>query len=108
MNWEGVIKNHSSVQSVYGAAELLRDPLQTVGLESKFYREHNGIPAARVSSTVQRAVDYGNIKVSFTVTIECPQNEGFIDMAGHVAFEKAKELTDDAFCSIVQDAVRLP
>jgi hypothetical protein len=108
MNWEGVIKAHGNVQSVYGQEQLVQNPFLVLGWEAKLHRENNGIPMSRVSCTVQRAVAYGDIKVSFTVSMECPQSEPFIDLAGHVVYEKAKELTDDAFCGIVEGAVRLP
>jgi hypothetical protein len=107
MNWEGVIQQHGTIQSVYGQQDLLADPIRAAVLNAKYGQQQGG-GITRINCTVQRAVAYGDVKVSFNVSIECPQQENWIDFAAHVIFTKAKELTDDAFCSIVQDAVRLP
>lgn len=108
MNWEGIVKQHETVHSYSGQQDLLTDPIRAATLNAKAYQQQHGIGIAKISSTVQRAAAYGGTKVSFTVTLECPQQENWINFAAHVAYEKAKELTDDAFCSIVPDAVRLP
>lgn len=55
-----------------------------------------GQAVARISVNAGTALDYGSVKVSVNVTIECPQNEGSINLAGESAFWKAVELVNDA------------
>jgi len=52
---------------------------------------------AKVSTTYQRALKYGEEKVVVTVTVACDQNEPQINEAGKWTFLKAMELTDDNF-----------
>jgi hypothetical protein len=52
---------------------------------------------ARVSTTYQRALKYGEEKVVVTITVACDQNEAQINEAGKLTFLKALELTDDNF-----------
>jgi hypothetical protein len=109
MKWEQIIKQHGMLLSQEGYLEptdptrLRIDPINAMGHPSGERR-----PGARVSYTVQRSVAYGDVKCSATVSIECVQSDVHINLAGQIAFEKAKELCDDGFCSIVQDAARLP
>jgi hypothetical protein len=56
----------------------------------------DGRGTAKVSFTVGSSREYGEIKCSATVTIECPQDEKHINMAGECAYRKALELTNDA------------
>jgi hypothetical protein len=39
--------------------------------------------------------DYGNVKVSACVTIDCIQNDSAISMAGECAFMKSLELVNE-------------
>ena len=52
---------------------------------------------AKISTTYQRALKYGEEKVVVTVTVSCDQNEPQINKAGELTFLKALELTDDNF-----------
>lgn len=52
--------------------------------------------AAKVSASVGRSVEYGDVKASFVITIDCPQNTPAIDRAAELAFKKALEFTNDA------------
>lgn len=63
-------------------------------LAQQAHQDGGGI--ARVSFTVGTAREYGEIKCSATVTIECPQDEKHIDTAGEAAYRKALELTNAA------------
>lgn len=51
--------------------------------------------AARVAVTWGRAGEYGNPKVSVTITVTCDQDEETIDKAGFLAYSKATELVDE-------------
>lgn len=55
-----------------------------------------GQGVAKVTVSAGTAHDYGAVKVSVTVSVECPQNEGSINLAGEAAFWKAAELVNDA------------
>lgn len=107
MNWEQIVQDHAKAISnaglEYDAFSLLArvdDPTQPASMR-------NG-RSAKVTYTVSRSLGYGELKCSATVTIECPQTEGYINMAGELAFEKAKELVNDGFGSLVPDSAPLP
>ena len=55
-----------------------------------------GEAVAKVTTTVGTAQDFGVLKVSFTVSVECPQTEAAINLAGEAAYRKAVELVNDA------------
>lgn len=57
-------------------------------------------PAARVSMTVGQATDYGALKVSATVSLECDQNEETINEAAGLCWFKAVELMADGWKDI--------
>jgi hypothetical protein len=66
----------------------------------KFYGEvqtckAQGLPTARIGTTVGRSVEFGEVKCSFTVTIECPQNKECMDEAAQLVFIKALEYAND-------------
>jgi len=52
---------------------------------------------ARVNVGLSEAMEYGSLKVSASVTLECDQNEPTINKAGELAFYKALELMKDGF-----------
>ena len=54
-----------------------------------------GESVARISTTVGTSEDYGNMKVSFTVSIDCVQNEASMNLAGESVFLKGLELVND-------------
>jgi hypothetical protein len=56
-----------------------------------------GVPTARVSVGVSESLEYGSLKVSATVTLECTQDEATINQAGEFAFHKAVEFVKDGF-----------
>lgn len=56
----------------------------------------NGGGIARVSFTVGTSREFGEVKCSATVSIECPQDEKHIDAAGESVYRKALELTNAA------------
>ncbi len=89
MNWQSVIERLGQVQMHEGAEQ---DPF--MHLAYKALGDVN-IKTARISMTVSRSIEYGEIKCSATVTIECPQKEAYVNLAGEVAFSKALELTND-------------
>ena len=62
-------------------------------------------PRATVSMSVGRSLEYGNVKVTANVSLQCDQDEGTIDRAGELAFRKACEFMNDGF-SIVEEEIR--
>lgn len=55
------------------------------------------VKPAMVSVGVHEGIDYGAMKVSATVSLNCDQNEPTIDKAGELAFFKALELVRDGW-----------
>jgi len=51
--------------------------------------------SARVSVTVQRALQYGEVKCSFTLTISCAQKKDHMDYAARELFALAVQYTND-------------
>ena len=54
-----------------------------------------GTEGAKVSMTVGRSLEYGEVKCSATVSVSCPQGEAFINKAAEISFKKALELVND-------------
>lgn len=52
---------------------------------------------AKIAMSVSHSEDFGNIKVSATVSLACDQNESTINKAGELAFRKAFELMEDGW-----------
>lgn len=52
-------------------------------------------PRASVSMTVGRSFNYGEVKVTAHVTLQCDQNKATIDKAAEMAFQKAVEYVND-------------
>lgn len=61
---------------------------------------------ARISTTYQRSLKFGEEKIIVTVSCACDQNEGTINKAGELTFRKALELTDDNFGLLAEEAER--
>lgn len=101
MKWEGIIQKINEAREIVGYEP---DPFENLG-------RNTGNPllesVATVSSTFRRSAQYSEVVVSFTVTVRCPQTERFLDLAGELVYEKARELTNDGFCAVVADSVRL-
>lgn len=55
----------------------------------------SGVATARVSSTVGRSIEYGDVKCSFTVSITCPQDGKCIERAAELCFSTALQFTND-------------
>lgn len=87
MNWQSTIEKLNNIVFSDGAEV---DPFMRL-VTAKFEGE-----SARVSMTVGRNLQYGELKCSATVTIDCPQKEEYINLAGEIAFTKALELVNDA------------
>lgn len=85
-SWERTITMGDKTTTESGASELYRS-VWTPGLH----------PHARVSMNVGFSSEYGAMKVSSSVSLECDQNEKMLNRAGELAFLKAEELTNDGW-----------
>lgn len=89
MNWSGTLEKYG-----WKAEEVGNEPFHPLALQAQQARV-NGQSVARVSTTVGTAEDYGNMKVSFTVSVDCVQQEATMNLAGESIFLKALELVND-------------
>jgi hypothetical protein len=64
--------------------------------------------AAKISVNVGRSVEYGAVKASFVVSIDCPQNTPAMDKAAELAFKKALEYTNDAMTHLAPELEPIP
>lgn len=90
MNWQGTLEKYGWKTEEVGA-----EPFHPLALQAQQARA-SGQSVARVSVTAGTSENYGERKVSFTVSLDCVQQEAAINMAGEVAFFKALELVNDA------------
>ena len=75
--------------------EIPLDPLARLVTE--------GHPQAVVSLTVGKSANYGELRISASVTYSCDQNEKTVNEAGFLAFEKATELVSDAWGTLLAE-----
>lgn len=67
-----------------------------------------GDSKARISATVQRSLQYGEIKCSFTVTVSCVQEKACMDYAAEQAFAQAVRYVNDGMDWIAPGLPSLP
>lgn len=89
MNWHRIIQKYG-----WKVEEVGADPFHPLDLQAQQARA-TGQSTARISMNVGTSVDYGNLKVSCMVNIECVQTDAAISMAGECAFMKGLELVND-------------
>jgi hypothetical protein len=68
----------------------------------------NNAPTARVSTTVQHSLPYGEVKVSFTVTVTVPQEKQWMDYAAEHILAQAVNYVNAGMASVVPGAPLLP
>jgi hypothetical protein len=90
MQWERVMTKFGWSQTTHGAEPFT--PLARLAEAARAEQR----PISRVSMTVGTSAEFGSIKCSCTITVECPQDEGAISLAGEVVFMKALELVNDS------------
>lgn len=59
--------------------------------------KNRNVEPARVAVGTSEGMDFGQLKVSVTVSVACDQNESAINKAGELAFHKAVELMRDGW-----------
>jgi len=70
------------------------DPFAYLASEAMRYKSE-GLPTVRMTCSPTGGTDYGQVKLNFSMTIECPQTDAHIMMAGEACFCRAKQLLDD-------------
>lgn len=73
-------------------------------MDDLFQQLVQGDGLARVSTTYQRAMRFGEEKVVVTITCACDQNEASINRAGELLFRKAVELVDENYGLLAESA----
>jgi hypothetical protein len=64
--------------------------------------------SARISANVGRSIEYGDVKASFVVTVDCPQNTPAMDQAAELAFGRALKYTNDAMQVLAPEIPSIP
>jgi len=89
MKWKRILQQHGYTVEQEGGDV---DPFLFLAQQAKA----SGLPTAAIE--YKTSLDYG--KVSCVVTIQCPQDECSINLAGELAFRKSLELTNDGASQI--------
>ena len=90
MDWSGMMKKYGWEVDVVG-----REPFSPLAAGAAAAKA-KGAAVARVGVTVGTSSEYGACRASFTVTVDCPQDEANINLAAEAVFVKASELVNDA------------
>jgi hypothetical protein len=100
MNWNRTVTKEGATRSESGSME---DPYWQLAAAAKA----TGYPTARISSTVVHGIEYGEIKCSFTVSIECVQSKETMDGAALLAFRAAVEYTNSGMSYLAPELPQL-
>ena len=90
--------------NVSSDSAIIPDPFWELGIQARAA----GTPLARVTINVGCGEEYGRVKCSTTVSLECPQSKGALDQAAALAFETALGYTNDGMSHLVDDYVAIP
>lgn len=63
----------------------------------------DGEQTARIGATVGRSIAYGDVKCSFTVSINCPQSQACLDRAAELCFETALQYVNDGMSHLAPE-----
>lgn len=63
---------------------------------------------ATISANVQRSLEYGSLKCSFTVTVHCAQDQRSLDYAAQLAFVTATRYVNNGMAILVPGLDPLP
>jgi hypothetical protein len=89
MDWSGTLEKYGWKMEQVGS-----EPFHPLALQAQQARAQGGA-ISRITANVGTSHDFGNVRVSFNVSIECVQSEATMNLAGESAFLKALELTND-------------
>ena len=79
---------------------IMADP---AGLDAFAYMAAQEGEKARVSVTVSRSLQYGELKVSFTLAVSCPQAKASMDYASRAIFSQAVNYLNSGMAILVPD-----
>jgi hypothetical protein len=82
MKWQRTIKRLEALSTDEGHED---DPFLKLAADKG---------SARVSGTISRSLEYGELKCGVTVTISCPQSDPHINIAAGICLRKAIELVN--------------
>ena len=89
MNWEVTVEKGEEVHTQGGTAD---DPYWRAAMDAK----NADAPVARISFTATHGIEYGEIKGSCTVSIDCVQSKQHMDNAALLACRAATEYVNAA------------
>jgi len=84
--WQLEIKKNGRVQTLEGLISMSQLATLRKDLQSE---------PARVGMTVGRSLEYGEVKVTASISLACDQNEEAVNEAGKQAFLKAVDLVNE-------------
>lgn len=85
MNYKMELKRGGRVEQQQGG--VLPDPVWDMGLAAQ------GVPKASVEARISHWGDH--VSISFTVTLECPQSEGYLQLAAEHAARTATSFVNE-------------
>lgn len=91
MDWTYTIEHEKAV--VYYKEGTMADPPGPIDPFTRMNKSATEMPGekARLSVTVQRSTQYGELKCSFTLSISCPQTKEWMDYAAEHMFSQATQ-----------------
>lgn len=101
MEWRRVIERDGAI--IDEQEGTMPDPFGRMNAEAAISSEK-----ARVSTTVSRSLAYGEVKVSFTLAVSCPQTKDWMDYASEHLFIQAVIYTNHAMATIAPGVEPLP
>lgn len=90
--------------NVSSDSAIVPDPFWELGNQARM----SNSPTARITINVGCGEEYGRVKCSTTVSLECPQTKAHMDQAAALAFETALGYTNDGMSHLVDDYVAIP
>jgi hypothetical protein len=94
MHWHWVVEKEGVV--IYDEEGYMStDAFELLDKACAAHVQNNGGQLARVSATVQRSLQYGELKCSFTVAVSCPQNQAALDAASSACFTIATQYVNN-------------
>lgn len=95
MDWTYTIEKEGQV--VQHLEGIMSDPFTRMNVEATNATGEK----ARLSVTVQRALQYGELKCSFTLSISCPQTQQWMDYAAEHIFLQAAKYVNEGMETLV-------
>jgi len=88
VEWAYTMEKEGEV--VYHKEGILPDPFSSLQQAVQ-----TATSKARVSVTIQRSIQYGEVKCSFTLSVDCPQEKSAMDYAAEHVFIQAVQYVND-------------